>query len=132
MTETIWTTLTPGFIYSDWDASDNVELLDRTGMAAAPDRLSLSVRTWVVQMHGQTILIDTGIGNGKSRPFRPLCDHLDNPFLERLAAIGVGPDQVDHVLLTHPHVDHVGWNTRLPEGRWMPTFPNAKYVFIAG
>jgi glyoxylase-like metal-dependent hydrolase (beta-lactamase superfamily II) len=54
-----------------------------------------------------------------------------HPYLERLAAIGVTPEQVDFVMCTHLHVDHVGWNTRLVEGRWSPTFPNAKYLFSA-
>jgi len=55
--------------------------------------------------------------------------HLNNRYLERMAAVGVAPGDIDYVLCTHLHVDHVGWNTRLENGRWVPTFPNAKYVF---
>jgi glyoxylase-like metal-dependent hydrolase (beta-lactamase superfamily II) len=55
--------------------------------------------------------------------------NLVRSFLQRLAAIGVRPEEVDLVLLTHLHADHVGWNTRLENGRWMPTFPNARHVF---
>ena len=57
---------------------------------------------------------------------------LNTRYLDRLAAIGVRPEDVDYVLCTHLHVDHVGWNTRLENGRWVPTFPNARYVFNGG
>ncbi|NJO24196.1 MAG: MBL fold metallo-hydrolase [Sphingomonadales bacterium] len=53
-------------------------------------------------------------------------------FLEKLAAAGVRAEQVDYVMCTHLHWDHVGWNTRLIDGRWVPTFPNAKYVMARG
>lgn len=102
------------------------------GQPAASEQVTLSVHTWVVDWHGRTILIDTGIGNGKDRPFSALFHQLDTPFLERLAEIGVVPDTVDYVLHTHLHTDHVGWNTRFLDGRWRPTFPNAKYVFALG
>ncbi|MGI4855907.1 MAG: MBL fold metallo-hydrolase [Janthinobacterium lividum] len=91
--------------------------------------LSLSVHSWVVQTERHTVLIDTGAGNGKSRPLNPLFDQLETPYLERLAAAGVQPADVDFVLITHLHVDHVGWNTIHNGARWTPTFPNARYVF---
>ena len=72
-----------------------------------------------------TILIDTGAGNDKSRPQQKVLDHLCNPFLERLAEAGAQPGDIDYVLHTHIHSDHVGWNTRLVDGEWVPTFPNA-------
>lgn len=76
-----------------------------------------------------TVLVDTGIGNGKLRASRSF-DRLDTPWLARLAAAGVAPGDVTDVLLTHLHTDHVGWNTRrAADGRWVPTFPNACYVF---
>jgi glyoxylase-like metal-dependent hydrolase (beta-lactamase superfamily II) len=128
VTETILSTLTPDFVYADWNAND-LEQLTPGSMDAAREHLLLSVHTWVVQLHGQTMLIDTGIGNGKTRPFSALFHQLDNPFLQRLDAIGVRPEQVDHVLLTHLHADHIGWNTRWIDGQWVPTFPNARYVF---
>jgi glyoxylase-like metal-dependent hydrolase (beta-lactamase superfamily II) len=74
------------------------------------------------------MLVDTGIGNDKERKL-PAFAHLHEPYLERLAAVGVTPQAVDYVLLTHLHTDHVGWNTRFLNGSWVPTFPNAKYVF---
>ena len=91
--------------------------------------LKLSVHSWLIRIGGRSILIDTCIGNHKSRPARPKWHMLDTPYLERLAAAGVRPEQVDMVMCTHLHVDHVGWNTRLDNGRWVPTFPNARYVF---
>jgi glyoxylase-like metal-dependent hydrolase (beta-lactamase superfamily II) len=89
----------------------------------------LSVHTWLVKTPRHTILIDTGVGNDKQRPTIPVMHQLHNPYLERLAAAGVELDAVDYVLITHLHADHVGWNTRFVDGRWIPTFPNARYVF---
>ena len=91
--------------------------------------LRLSIHAWLVRTPTRIILVDTGAGNGKDRPNLSNLDHLNGPFLERLKAAGVSPDEVDLVLLTHLHVDHVGWNTRKVDGRWVPTFPNARYVF---
>ena len=129
VTETHLTRLTPSFLYVDWDAT----LLDRHpslrgNLDAAGEHAIISIHTWVVEWAGQTILIDTGIGNHKDRPFSPMFHRLDTPFLHRLEAAGVRPDDVGHVLLTHLHADHVGWNTRLVEGGWLPTFKNARYV----
>ncbi len=92
---------------------------------ARSGHVPLSVHTWLVRHEGLTILIDTGAGNDKSRPTLMVLDQLRNPYLERLAAAGVRPEDVDYVLLTHIHADHVGWNTQLDDGRWMPTFPRA-------
>src|SRR5215475_747931 len=88
-----------------------------------------SIHTWLVRSPHHTILIDTATGNDKNRPDIPPLHRLNEPFLARLAAAGVTPEEVDYVLLTHLHADHVGWNTRLRDGRWIPTFPNASYIF---
>ena len=92
------------------------------------DRLVGSVHTWIVKTPRHTILIDTCLGNHKQRT-NPGWRNLDTPFLNRLKACGCDPDSVDLVMCTHLHVDHVGWNTRLENGRWVPTFKNAKYLF---
>jgi glyoxylase-like metal-dependent hydrolase (beta-lactamase superfamily II) len=86
-----------------------------------------SVHTWVVRQGDLTVLIDTGIGNDKSRPQFPPIDGMQTPFLDRLAEIGVTPEDVDIVICTHLHFDHIGWNTQLRDGVWVPTFPRATY-----
>ena len=91
--------------------------------------LVASIHSWVLRTRHHTILIDTCGGNHKERPGFPPLHRLDLPWLDRLAAVGVAPEQVDFVMCTHLHLDHVGWNTRLRDGSWVPTFPNAKYLF---
>ena len=95
----------------------------------ASGMIKLSVHSWLITVGGKRILIDGCVGNHKPRPLRKMWDMMNTPYLERLAAAGVKPEQVDIVMCTHLHMDHVGWNTRLENGRWVPTFPNAKYVF---
>jgi glyoxylase-like metal-dependent hydrolase (beta-lactamase superfamily II) len=92
------------------------------------DRLVGSVHTWIVKTPKHTILIDTCLGNHKQR-HNAAWNNLNLPFLDRLTACGCHPDSVDLVMCTHLHVDHVGWNTKLENGRWVPTFKNAKYLF---
>jgi len=92
--------------------------------------LVLPIQAFLVRTRRHTILIDTCVGHDKSRPQR-LFWHMKkfDTFLPRLAAAGVRPEDVDYVMCTHLHSDHVGWNTQLRDGRWVPTFPNAKYIF---
>jgi glyoxylase-like metal-dependent hydrolase (beta-lactamase superfamily II) len=87
-----------------------------------------AIQTWVLRTSRGTILIDTGVGNDRDRPQAPSLDHLRTDFLRRLADIGVQPADVDVVVNTHIHYDHVGWNTTLEDGSWVPTFPNATYL----
>ena len=87
------------------------------------------LQTFVVRSEGRTILVDTGAGDGKERPYLTVFGHLETGFLERLGTAGVQPEDVDVVVNTHVHVDHVGWNTVLREREWIPTFPNATYYF---
>ncbi len=91
--------------------------------------LIISIQSWVIKTKHHTVLVDTCAGNHKERPNWEPFHQLDLPYLQRLEDAGVHPDSVDFVMCTHLHVDHVGWNTRLKDGRWVPTFPNAKYVF---
>ncbi|MFT2020168.1 MBL fold metallo-hydrolase [Streptomyces sp. 796.1] len=95
---------------------------------AATGECRCAVQTFVVRSEGRTILVDTGVGNHKERPYAPLWSHLETDFLADLAAVGVRPEDVDLVVNTHLHVDHVGWNTELRAGQWVPTFPNATYL----
>ncbi|HMH76417.1 MAG TPA: MBL fold metallo-hydrolase, partial [Candidatus Udaeobacter sp.] len=92
-------------------------------------RLLQSVHTFVVKTPDLTVLVDTCIGNDKDRGGRRPFHMLRTGFLDTLRAAGVAPDAVDVVICTHLHVDHVGWNTRLDDGRWFPTFPRARYLF---
>src|SRR4249920_274783 len=93
------------------------------------DRFVTSVHSWLIRSGDLTILLDTCGGNHKDRPWTHRFHQLDTPYLQRLRAAGVAPEDVDLVLCTHLHADHVGWNTMLRDGRWVPTFPNAKYLF---
>ena len=88
----------------------------------------LSIHALVVESEGQRILVDTCVGNDKQRPLKEW-DRRQGPFLEDLADAGHPADRIDTVLCTHLHVDHVGWNTRLVDGRWVPTFPRARYLW---
>jgi glyoxylase-like metal-dependent hydrolase (beta-lactamase superfamily II) len=90
------------------------------------------IHSWVLRFRGKTILIDTAGGDDKDRPLSPRFHMKKTGFLERMKAAGVEPQDVDMVVLTHLHVDHVGWNTTLRDGRWLPTFPNAVHVVSAG
>jgi len=91
-------------------------------------RLYMSFHSYVVRTRHHTILVDACNGNHKQRPSMPAWNDLNTPYLHNLAAIGVRPEEIDIVLCTHLHADHVGWNTRLDNGRWVPTFPNARYL----
>lgn len=86
------------------------------------------MQTWVLRSQGRVVLVDTGLGDDKERPYMPPWSHLQTGFLARLAAAEVHPDDVDVVINTHVHADHVGWNTRLLDRAWVPTFPNAQYL----
>jgi glyoxylase-like metal-dependent hydrolase (beta-lactamase superfamily II) len=119
-------------LFADFDPAvieEHGTWLKQGHIDATAEHFILSVNTWVVRVGGKVILIDTATGNHKNRPFSALFHQLNTPYLERLARAGVTPDEVDFVLLTHLHMDHVGWNTRLDRGRWVPTFQNARYVF---
>ncbi|MFI5689051.1 MBL fold metallo-hydrolase [Streptomyces sp. NPDC051636] len=95
------------------------------------DRVVVALQTWVVRGGGRTVLVDTGVGNGRERPGNPLFHRRDGDFLGRLERAGILPEDVDFVVNTHLHGDHVGWNTRDADGEWVPTFPNARYLLPA-
>ncbi|MFD7992115.1 MBL fold metallo-hydrolase [Streptomyces mexicanus] len=107
---------------------DNASLLVPDHWNPRTDMYRGAVQTWVLRSEGKVVLVDTGVGNDRDRPQIPLFDHLATDFLDRLAQAGVRPEQVDVVINTHIHYDHVGWNTRLGDGEWTPTFPNATYL----
>jgi len=118
-------------VFPDWSA----ELLKAEPEATAPlhyddkeKAIIVAMQSFLLKTRHHTILIDTCVGNDKQRN-NPHFNRLRIPWLERLTATGTRVEDVDFVLCTHMHVDHVGWNTRLENGRWVPTFPNARYIF---
>jgi glyoxylase-like metal-dependent hydrolase (beta-lactamase superfamily II) len=122
---------TPGFLFPDSDPGywrDNADWLDPDFFDAGRGRLRSVLHTWLIRSQGAVILLDTGAGNGKERPYAPVYAHHDTAYLANLADAGVRPEDVDIVINTHLHVDHVGWNTRLQGREWVPTFPNARYL----
>ncbi len=110
-------------------ARERADWLDDRLVHADSGRLLMSLHAYVIRTAHHTILVDTCVGNHKQRPETPPWHLRDGPFLSDLAAMGVPPESVDFVMCTHLHVDHVGWNTRLDNGRWVPTCPNARYLF---
>jgi glyoxylase-like metal-dependent hydrolase (beta-lactamase superfamily II) len=89
----------------------------------------LCIQGFVIKTRHHTILVDTCVGNHKSRPTRPFWNMMDSDKFEKaLAGAGLTVDDIDYVMCTHLHGDHVGWNTRLENGRWVPTFPKARYI----
>jgi glyoxylase-like metal-dependent hydrolase (beta-lactamase superfamily II) len=93
----------------------------------AEDRFDLVFQSWIFESEGRVVLVDPCTGNDKPHPV-PYFDRLDVPYIERMEATGVRPADVDYVVCTHLHHDHCGWNTELRDGRWVPTFPNARYI----
>lgn len=130
-----WPGREPGFLLRGVTAHDlaqtrtarDARFVDpRTGL------LVMSFHSLVVRTPAGTLLVDTCVGNDKDRPSLPEWHQQRFPYLERLNQAGLAPEDVDFVCCTHLHADHMGWNTRLENGRWVPTFPNARYLFAAG
>jgi glyoxylase-like metal-dependent hydrolase (beta-lactamase superfamily II) len=95
----------------------------------AKGRFLQTIQAFVVDGPDLRMIVDTCVGNDKDRGGRAPFHMMQTTFLEDLSAAGVPPESVDVVLCTHLHVDHVGWNTRLEDGRWVPTFPRARHLF---
>ena len=111
------------------DVIDDYDWL-RPDFVTDDGRMRLSMHSVVIESEGSRIIVDTCVGNDKSRPGAPPFEQLSTPFLGDLEAAGFAPETIDYVVCTHLHVDHVGWNTRLVDGQWVPTFPNARYLFV--
>ncbi|MUL47080.1 MBL fold metallo-hydrolase [Mycobacterium sp. CBMA293] len=93
------------------------------------DTLLFAIHNYIVEIDDTVIVVDTCSGNHKNRPYFPDLHMLDTDYLNRLARAGFDPTDVDIVVNTHLHLDHCGWNTRFVDGKWVPTFPNATYLF---
>lgn len=125
----------PGWLLKDVTTDDVAEHEHWLGpRLVEPGTRKLITRShaYLIRTRHHTILFDTCNGNSKERPEYPFWHRLQTPFLENLARAGVLPEQVDFVMCSHLHADHVGWNTRLHNGEWVPTFPNAKYLISKG
>src|SRR5262245_36126495 len=94
----------------------------------ADGRLKMSIHALVIEAPGRRMIVDTCLGNDKQGRAVPTWNELSGPFLRDLAAAGFARESIDTVMCTHLHVDHVGWNTMKVEGKWVPTFPNARYL----
>lgn len=120
----------PAFLFPDLKQAE----LDRHAAWLAPhhyiapmNRLIVTIQIWVVQAGGNVIVVDTGVGNRKPRAIARM-NMLNTLVLPWLEAAGAAPAKVTHVVHTHLHCDHVGWDTSFVDGRWIPTFPNARYL----
>ncbi|WP_305097898.1 MBL fold metallo-hydrolase [Croceibacterium aestuarii] len=102
--------------------------LDEVNSDPETSLMTFSVHSWVIEIDGTTVLIDTCDGNDKQRLI-PEVSGLNTDYLGNLRRAGFAPGDIDLVMCTHLHFDHVGWNTRLDNGKWVPTFENARYLF---
>ena len=102
---------------------------DERFVNVAQGMLRMSFHSFVIRTSQGILLVDTCVGNHKERPMLPEWHLQTFPYLERLQQVGLTPDDIDFVCCTHLHADHVGWNTQLENGRWKPTFKNARYLF---
>lgn len=121
----------PQFFISDITAADLLEhaaVLSPRFVDLATGECRLSQHAWLIEVGGKRILVDPCVGHRRHRAV-PFYHMIDSPLLDRLEAMGAGPESIDYVFCTHLHLDHVGWNTRLRDGRYVPTFPNARYLF---
>ncbi len=94
-----------------------------------PDGIVFRVQSFVVEHRDRTIVVDPCVGNGKHLAF-PFWHQLETPWMAQFRAAGFDPDDVDMVIHTHLHEDHIGWDTHLVDGVWVPTFPNAQHVYV--
>ncbi|PJI86167.1 metallo-beta-lactamase superfamily protein [Yoonia maricola] len=114
------------------DVSAVIESLAPGSIDAVSGRLILPIQGFLLKTPSHNILVDSCVGNHKTNPNDPdWHQRSDGRFMAALTAAGIGPAEVDYVLCTHLHIDHIGWNTQLEDGRWVPTFPNARYLMPA-
>jgi len=121
---------TPEAMFPDYDPEigrAHLADLDPVVYDAASNRMVITYQTFVIRTPHHTILVDTCTGEDKGFP--PPMDFPKQPWLDGFKSAGLSFEQIDYVFCTHLHIDHCGWNTVLRDGRWVPTFPRAKYVF---
>ena len=122
----------PTLIFPDAEKEEfhsRAKLLGKRHFSDDLSKLLLSFHSFLIQTTKANILVDTCCGNDKDRPTRPFWHMRRGPFLENLSKVNIKPEDIDYVMCTHLHADHIGWNTKLENGTWKPTFPNAEYLF---
>ncbi|VWD18561.1 beta-lactamase [Burkholderia lata] len=122
------------FLFPEWqDNLTEAQLKNLHEGVLTPDRRSaiVYVNSWVVRTPNLLFIVDTGIGDGRVRHIEAF-NNLNTGYLERMKTNGIDPHAVDFVFCTHLHSDHVGWNTHLSSGVWVPTFPSARYLWSRG
>ncbi|MBO65080.1 MAG: MBL fold metallo-hydrolase [Actinobacteria bacterium] len=123
----------PKFMFSSIDKDGVLALREESPwlepFVGDKGHLLQKIHCCIIDTGSERIAVDTCVGNDKERG-NPLWHEQQGPFLDRLSASGYSPESITHVVCTHLHVDHVGWNTRLVNGQWVPTFPNAEYLFV--
>ncbi len=113
--------------YDHETAKRHLETIEPETFDPATGKMIITYQTFVVRTPKHVVLVDTCLGEGKGHP-APM-DFDTQPWLDNFKKAGLSFEEITHVFCTHLHIDHTGWNTRLVNGRWVPTFPNAKYIF---
>lgn len=111
------------------DISPHIDQLCPQFFNSGRNECRMSQHAWLIEVNDKQILVDPCVGHQRHRPALPFYHMINSPLIERLTALGATPEDIDYVFCTHLHLDHVGWNTRLQNGHYVPTFPNARYLF---
>jgi glyoxylase-like metal-dependent hydrolase (beta-lactamase superfamily II) len=120
----------PAFLFpkmEDGVLAEHQQLMAPNHWIPHMNKLIVTIQFWIVHVGSNIIVVDTGVGNFKPRAGIPRMNMLNTLVREWMIAAGAPPEKVTHVVITHLHSDHVGWNTTWQDGRWVPTFPNARY-----
>lgn len=120
------------FLFPDIDLTlieEHANWLMPTFVEPGTLKVIMSFHSLLIRSPRSTILVDCCVGNDKHRPARPSWHQQKTPWLDNFRKLGLQPEDIDYVLCTHLHADHIGWNTQLKNGRWVPTFPRAQYIF---
>lgn len=117
---------------SQADVDEHRNWLEPAALCPVTGKLIIAIQSYLIRTRHHVILVDTCLGCNKTNRYFPDWHQRQDPqWLHKLRQLGVVPEQVDYVFCTHLHGDHCGWNTQLVDGRWLPTFPRARYIIAA-